>query len=681
MDIFQVLLITAFVQTFAAGQCHVAKCLKEIARRHFTPGVTLVTVNSCHEQHRNDSEPQHKFLSTTDGASNLYLKQYDSISSALEELNRQQEWPILVYSTCYEAKHGTKGKLNNYVLLLTTPDLIRELRNQLVSLKDSPEWNPRANFVVTLAKSCLPPVKQSGFVDEILTELFSWNIVKVIVLVPTHTSLLQSTGNEITGAPSKMSISKEFLHVLEAWVPRQTPANCSQDIKATLINVWVSDGENGGNFLHDIPLYEQKVLGNFHGCPLRVSAFDYSPFFIQDFKSRKGNDAISFEDGLEFRLLNTITSATNMSVAFDPVPAGGDLWGKPLKNGSWSGMLGRVLGGTSDVAMCSAYHTSHVSNYFEWSTPYIFDNSLWCVPCPKTFPSSMSLTRVFQLDLWLVFILAYIIYSTVMWVLVTLNNIHGHEELSYTSVSKCFLNMWAVILGVSVHEKIPKKSLFRTSFVLWLVYSSVLNTVYQAFLTTFLVEPGFEHEITTENDLLESGMEIGLSATIDSVLPDLKTERYSRYTRCTNMSSCFHRLAFEGNFAVLCYKYKTEYDVVRNYTDSRGKPLVCQLHEVFSLQLVTLMVRKGSLFLDKFNMIVTHVLEAGLMDLWWKDLKYKASLSAAADFIEGYSKRTVTLVNLHSAFSVLVFGLILATLCFVWERFHRVACLTYKYRD
>lgn len=497
----------------------------------------------------------------------------------------------------------------------------------------------------------------------------------VIVLLPTKISKLLSTENETNKKSIKRSEIEEFLPILKVYssAPGESFDLCGKVTKASLINVWVSGANDEGYFLYKMPLFRQKILGTFHGCPIRVSAFDYRPFFIQDINSGKNKDTISFDDGLEFRLLNTISKSTNMSVVFDSIPVGGDLWGRPLGNGSWTGILGRVLSGSSDVAMCSLYYVCHLSNDFECSKPYVFDKTSWCLPCPRPFPHWLSLTRVFKLDLWLVFILSYVIYASLMWISATLNNMQGNKELSYTSVSKCFLNLWAVILGVAAHGKIPSKSVIRTSFVLWVLYSLVLNVVYQTFLTTFLIQPGFEHEISTVNELLESGMEMGLPTTVDTVLPELTSKLYIRRTFCTDMSTCFHRLAFEGNFAVLCSKYNTEYDVARKYTDSSGKSLICHLKEDFSLQFITLTVRKGSHLLDKFNRIISHVLEAGLMNTWWKNLKYKATLRAASAFTGHNSKHTaMTTQHFQSAFFVLAIGLILAMLCFVWERLHGV---------
>jgi hypothetical protein len=366
---FKVFLITVFVQTYGASQSHVVKCLNGIALRHFTPGMTLVIINSHQEQITN-LEQQRRFL-TTNGVSSPRPAEFNSLNSALEDLHQQEMWPLIAYTTCYKVKHGTRSKHGAYILLLSTPDLIREMRNQLTALKLSPEWNPRANFVVVLTQRCLLSVKHSDLGDEILTELWNWKINDVIVLVPTQTFQLQTNEKEINKRSSKTSISEERVPVFDVytWFPRQASGLCGQVRKAILTNVWVSDGDGGGHFLYDVPLFGHKILRTFNGCPIRVSAFDYSPFFIQDINSEKSKDTISFNDGLEFRLLNTIAKATNISLTFKPIPAGDDLYGRPLQNGSWTGVLGQVLGGTSDVAMCGVYYICHLSNDFECSTP------------------------------------------------------------------------------------------------------------------------------------------------------------------------------------------------------------------------------------------------------------------------------------------------------------------------
>lgn len=675
MEISEVLFITAFVQIFSGTQSHLAKCLNDIALRYFTPGETLI-VSKSYNEHRNNLQFQRKFLTKIDDFSSSISGELAFPRSPLEELHQQELWPLVLCNRhiCDEFRYGTRSKHSSYILSLQTQDLIREIRKQLTALKDLAEWNPRANFVVAVEQCCLFSRNDNDVVEEILTELWNWKIVNVIILIPAQNSQFQCNGNENHNESSKRQVSEKLpIPILEvfAWSPYQFSSFCSQVERATLINTWILDGEDRGRFLHEIPLFRKKIPSDLRGCPFRVSAFAYSPFFIQDMNNGKHKDAIIFNDGLEFHLLKTIIAATDISVTFQPFPVRGDLWGRPLKNGSWTGILGQVLSGKSEVAICGLYYVCHLSNGFECSMPYVFDETLWYIPCPKPFPYWMSLSRVFDVSLWLVFMLVYLLYSTLIWVSVILNNMQGNMKHSYTSISKCFLNLWAVILGVSAYDKIPEKTIIRASFLLWVMYSLALNSVYQTFLTSFLIDPGLEHEISTVEELLESGMELGIPTTVDTVLPELTSSRYIHHTLCTDMSLCFRRLAYEGNFAVLCSRYNTEYDEGHKYIDSNGKSRLCHLQQTFSLQFVTMTVQKGSSLLEKFNTIISHVIEAGLVNLWWKDLKYVATLRAAKVFEAPNSEYTaMTTEHFQSAFFVLAFGSLLAVLCFVWEFFH-----------
>jgi hypothetical protein len=673
----QVLLITAVVQIIGTGvQSHLAKCLTDIALRHFIPGGTMA-VSKSYNEHRNNLQFQRDFLTKTGDVLSSISAQLHFPSSPLEELHQQELWPLVLCNrpVSDDVRHGTRSKHSSYFLFLQTRDLIREIRKQLTALKNLAEWNPRANFVVVVEQCHLFSVNDSDSVDDILTELWNWKIVNAIVLIPAQICQFQNNGNNSHKKSKGKASVKMPIPLLEvfAWFPYNLPSLCCQLKKATLINTWILDGEGRESFLNEVPLFAKNIPGDLRGCRIRVSAFAYSPFFNQDMNNEKQQDALIFNDGLEFRLLKTIIKATDISVEFHPIPVGGDLWGRPLKNGSWSGILGQVLSGNSEVAICGLYYVCHLSNGFECSMPYIFDETLWYVPCPKPFPHWTSLSRIFNFSLWLVFILSYVIYTCLIWLSVKLSNVKGnieHSYISYISISKCFLNLWAVILGVSVYDKIPEKTIIRATFLLWIMYSLALNSVYQTFLTTFLIDPGFEHETSTLEELLQSGMELGIPTTVDTVLPELTSSHYFRHTFCTDMSVCFHRLVYEGNLAVLCSRYSAEYDG-HKYIDSNGKSQLCHLQQTFSLQFVTMTVQKGSLVLDKFNRIISHVTEAGLMNLWWKGLKYKETLRAAKVFVSPSSEYTaMTTEHFQSAFFVLAFGYLLAVLCFVWEYCH-----------
>jgi hypothetical protein len=68
-------------------------------------------------------------------------------------------------------------------------------------------------------------------------------------------------------------------------------------------------------------------------------------------------------------------------------------------------------------------------------------------------------------------------------------------------------NVWAVILGVSV-SMMPRAQSLRSLFIAWVCFSVALSTVFQAFLTTFLIDSGYKTPIQNIEELYESGMKL-----------------------------------------------------------------------------------------------------------------------------------------------------------------------------
>jgi hypothetical protein len=67
---------------------------------------------------------------------------------------------------------------------------------------------------------------------------------------------------------------------------------------------------------------------------------------------------------------------------------------------------------------------------------------------------------------------------------------------------------WAVLLGVSV-PALPVSSGMRFPFIIYVWYCFAIRTIFQAFFTTYLVEPGYEATIETLDDVLRRGLKFG----------------------------------------------------------------------------------------------------------------------------------------------------------------------------
>jgi hypothetical protein len=80
----------------------------------------------------------------------------------------------------------------------------------------------------------------------------------------------------------------------------------------------------------------------------------------------------------------------------------------------------------------------------------------------------------------------------------------------------CIYIVCAVITAVSVPQK-PISLSLRIFFIVWVWYSVVTSTVYQAYFIGLLVNTGFEKCITTVNEPIQSAIENGYSDEMDVV--------------------------------------------------------------------------------------------------------------------------------------------------------------------
>lgn len=344
---------------------------------------------------------------------------------------------------------------------------------------------------------------------------------------------------------------------------------------------------------------------------------------------------IEYEEGIEMRLLHQMARRTNMSILYRPPPADYGYWGNDLGNGSWTGLTGEIIRGYSDVALDNFWYRCHLINDMECLTPQYLDSARWFVPCAKHYPSWASITRVFKPYLWLGFLTTYMIVAFFMFLVVKISRVitylHTNNE-EYTSLVECLLNFWAVILEESAPNVPSQVFSIRFVFLMWVLYCWAVNNVYQTFLTSYLIDSGVQSQISSEEELLSSGMTYGVHKVLFVPYPHLASERYSRRIECVTLEYCQDRAAFKGDLAFVFSSLNMAYVIAKRYTDGSRKPLICAFDEVISNQIITIPVLKGLPMVDEFNDVIQGAMEAGLLEQWLKNIKYVATVASARDF-------------------------------------------------
>jgi hypothetical protein len=207
----------------------------------------------------------------------------------------------------------------------------------------------------------------------------------------------------------------------------------------------------------------------------------------------------------------------------------------------------------------------------------------------------------------------------------------------------------------------------RAVFFGWVLYCWAVNTVYQAHLTSFLIDPGLQHQLSSEDEILMSGIEYSTVISMTFLYPDLKGTRYKRLNNTVEANFAQERVA-EGTLAFLYSKFPVEYNMALKYTDANGVPSICKIEEDFTFNLVTIHVPKGFPMKPKYDKFLRTLLQAGLVNWWWEQLKYTASLERARSFGSPPGEYIVlTLKHLQSAFYFLMIGYAISAVFFLIE--------------
>ncbi|XP_069675537.1 glutamate receptor-like [Periplaneta americana] len=600
-------------------------CAEAISNLHFSSGRTLVASLLKTARAPNTSKSQDKRFLFNPATT-------DVTESSLRNLHSYTQWPIMVSSARnFTNSYTLRDKPDSYIFW-TTGSSIEEQIQSLECHRDS--WNSRARFLVVVTKY----IRDIGSVlKDFFDSLRRRNVLDVVIVVPNMNQNLD----------------------VYSWNPFEVPSgNCGIFSEAILLDKWVTDPN--GHFLKNISLYKRNSRLDVQRCPITASTISFPPHVMLDDKTS------DYTNGLDIKLLRFVTKAINASVIF--LPPSPELWGEKLENGTWTGIVGDVFYKRADVGFCCYMLVLNKALDMDFTTPYATTNFDWVVPCAKPYPPWSSITRVFSPTVWLLVFLAVSVSAIVMLFLSVSRKSLSQEVTLYTDMAGCFSSSWALLLGVSVFKS-PTTAPVRIFFIFWLSYCMSINTVFQTFVTSFLVDPGLKKQINSVKDLLDSGIQYGYHTDIDTFVPHAMNSLKGRRKICSNIASCMERVALKQDFATVVSRETVQYKKTYSFVDDSGKVLVCTIRNPAFTAHRTFYLSRGSIYTDVFNTLIQIATEAGLVDYWWKDIltasKIKAAVIRRSMRQEEYL--VLELKHLQGAFYLLLIGYCISVLSFVSE--------------
>jgi len=461
---------------------------------------------------------------------------------------------------------------------------------------------------------------------------------------------------------------------LYTWFPFKL-GGCGDLHDVILLDEWVF--ENNGRFLENAHLYPAKVRKIFMGCPIIFGTFGNNPYIImtENYTQNDGSTAYKLT-GLSVEILKFVCEKMNLTTVF-LAPSFN------LEFDSFVKHIGELDDGISDVVTgIIPLLPVIVTSSFEATIPYIHANVKMLVPCPKAIPGTEKLFTTFSLSVWLTIGLVLLLTTAVFWCAgngpyrSVCNKTH-----TYQSLSNSFHNVWAVFVGVSVPQQLTNSCL-RLFFFLYVCFCFAISTVFQAFFVSYLVEPKYEKNLESLDEILDSDVVYGYNPIIDYALDTSSCSQFAYFVEhkrlkkeCSDIRKCVERMITKRYIAIVLHPVFATY-VAREMGTVDVSKINCSLDEVALSGGLTLLFKKGNPLLEKFNILMRRYLEASFREMLWTELQHRVSLRGRGRFTE--SPRDIffafSISHLMPAFVVLLVGTVLSLVVFIVELIVNCLC-------
>ncbi|CAK1583242.1 unnamed protein product [Parnassius mnemosyne] len=518
-------------------------------------------------------------------------------------------------------------KAKNYMLILEEKS---ELKRNLLQLHMLPSWNPLAKAIVFYQ---LRPKEIGEKISvDFINELRSFKFLRTIIFIhdPLKGELLSYS-----------------------WTP-YTDNNCGSKCDS----VYVLDRCTGDVFEQLEPQREMFPT-DMKGCPLVLQVVVAEPYVLRPSKkisSTSFANIYEFDKGGDVNLVKIIGEFTNMTLLMC-MSKEEENYGTIDQNGTATGAYSLLRNNTVDMMIGNIEVTKILRKWFHTSVSYTQDEMTWCVPIANKAATWDNLVIIFQLPTWIA------TFACLFTMALLFHVLHYREKESATKCPiRSILLTFSMLLGWGASFK-PKRIVFRILIFCWLHFSLNMGITYESFLRSFLMHPRFEKQMSSESDLIQSGIQFGGREIYRSYFETNNSSSFYLYRKynSTTFSEGIRRVALDRNFAVVSSRRQAEY---QDQNLGKGKRLIYCFPESNNLYKygVVLLARKWFPMLERFNKIIRRVTENGLIEKWNKELLMRRSNAGGMEAIFPLS-----IQHLLGAFVFIGIMYAISTLVFIGE--------------
>ena len=221
----------------------------------------------------------------------------------------------------------------------------------------------------------------------------------------------------------------------------------------------------------------------------------------------------------------------------------------------------------------------------------------------------------------------------------------------------------------------PRAPSLRSLFLAWVCFSLAFSTVFQAFLTTFLVDSGYKIPIRDLDELFASGIKLVYRKDYN-VLSEKRDRAESlnvqrNHVNCPSLEVCFGWAKYHKNVSILSLdKIPEEFFASGDLVGENSEPFLCRLEdgEIYSYG-KSMVIFHGDPLMTRVYDIIDRVVEAGLHSFWnslrLNCLKIYSRKIAIVHLLDEYF--SFKLYHMQPAFYLLFIGWCLSAFCFMVE--------------
>jgi hypothetical protein len=436
----------------------------------------------------------------------------------------------------------------------------------------------------------------------------------------------------------------------------------------TLLDSWVISAQ--GHFTKNTDLFPGKININLNGCPMKAVLYDGHSDFTTIYINHTYSDGsvMWYINGLEINLLGVVLQQMNMTLFYVPDPENFDI----KRVGFPPILFGALFEKETFIALGNMGITNWLNSYYDCTSLYYFTSIRWYIPCSIKYPRWSSIFRILSVELWLVLITSIVIAAISTTLVGRYSCTSAWQR--YKTLTSSLTNLWAVILGVAV-STMPRAPSLRSLFFAWLCFCLAFRTVFQSFLTSFLINSGYKAPIQNLDELFDSDIKLAYPQIYDFIFSNVDETESSKVQRnsvdCPLFEVCINWAMYQKNVSIFLSDLDAEERfALGDFFGEYSEPLVCKLEDgVFFQTGLTMVMFHGDPLLRRINEIIDRVVEAGLYNFWisqrmeWRKLiSRKITIVHALD---GYY--SFNLYHMQPAFHLLFIGWCLSVLCFMFE--------------